>query len=86
MRTLHCIAAAALLLLSVFARPARADSAGTPAATADSSGTKISFSSLDASHPRQAYGTLYLPEGASGPCPAVVIIHGTAGIDARGAH
>ena len=89
MRTLQCIGAAALLLLSVFAMPARADSVGTPAGAADSAGTpvgtKISFSSLDASHPRQVYGTLYLPGGASGPCPAVVIVHGTAGIDARGA-
>jgi dienelactone hydrolase len=54
-------------------------------ARADSTGSRINFTSLDASHSRQVYGMLYLPEKTSAPSPAVVIVHGTAGIDSRGA-
>jgi dienelactone hydrolase len=54
-----------------------------PAAAA-STDTRIDFSSLNSSHPFKVYGTLYLPENASGQCPAVVMIHGTMGIDSRG--
>jgi len=53
-------------------------------ATAASTDTRIDFSSLDSSHPLKVYGTLYLPENSSGRCPAVVMIHGTMGIDSRG--
>ena len=48
-------------------------------------GTKITFASPDKDHPHKLSGTLYLPENSSGPCPAVVVVHGTMGIDARGA-
>ena len=54
-----------------------------PAAAA-STDTRIDFSSLDSSHPFKVYGTLYLPENTSGRCPAVVMIHGTMGVDSRG--
>jgi uncharacterized protein len=47
-------------------------------------GTKLQFSSLDKDHPRKLSGTLYLPENSSSPCPAVVVVHGTMGIDSRG--
>lgn len=45
---------------------------------------RINFSSLDKNHPHDVSGTLYLPSNVSGPCPAIVVIHGTSGIDARG--
>lgn len=51
---------------------------------AASGGTKIGFSSLDTQHPHKVSGTLYLPENASSPAPAIVLIHGTMGIDQRG--
>jgi dienelactone hydrolase len=51
---------------------------------ADSPGTKINFSSLDANHAHKLSGTLYLPENASNPVPAIVLVHGTMGIDQRG--
>ena len=55
-------------------------------APAGAAGTKIEFASLDAHHPRKLSGTLYLPEGLAAPCPAVVIVHGTSGIDSRGTY
>jgi dienelactone hydrolase len=48
-------------------------------------GTTINFSSLDKKQAHKLSGTLYLPENSSGPCPAIVIVHGTMGIDSRGA-
>jgi len=48
-------------------------------------GREIGFSSLDKHHPLKVSGTLYLPENSSGPSPAVVVVHGTMGIDSRGA-
>ena len=45
--------------------------------------TRINFSSLDTAHPYRVSGTLYLPENASGPFPAIVLIHGTTGVDQR---
>ena len=45
---------------------------------------KIDFSSLDPGHPYPVSGTLYLPRNASSPVPAIVLIHGTTGIDQRG--
>jgi len=46
--------------------------------------TKIDFSSLDQSQTYQLSGTLYLPENASSPCPAIVLVHGTSGINQVG--
>ncbi len=47
-------------------------------------GERIEFSSLDRSHPLPVSGTLYLPEEKSPPCPAVVMVHGTSGINSVG--
>ena len=52
---------------------------------ASSAGTAINFSSLDKNQHYQVSGTLYSPENSSSPCPAIVLVHGTAGIDSRGA-
>lgn len=43
------------------------------------------FASLNPRDQRAYRGVLRIPEGAAGPVPAVVIVHGTNGIDARGA-
>jgi uncharacterized protein len=51
---------------------------------AESKGTVINFSSLDKGQSFKVHGTLYLPENNTAPCPAVVVVHGTMGIDARG--
>jgi dienelactone hydrolase len=75
MRSLKCIGLLAAVLLTVFVLPAGASYAGT----------RIDFSSLDTNQPYKVSGTLYLPENTSSPCPAIVLIHGTVGIDARGA-
>ena len=45
----------------------------------------INFSSLDQKHPTKLSGTLDLPENNSSPCPAIAVVHGTIGIDSRGA-
>ena len=74
MRYLRYAGLLALVFLTAFVVPARAVVTGT----------KISFSSLDKSRPAQVSGTLYLPEIASSPVPAIVLIHGTTGIDQRG--
>ncbi|MFI5096763.1 MAG: dienelactone hydrolase family protein [Candidatus Acidiferrales bacterium] len=74
MKFLNCTELLVTLLLAVFVLPAAASSAGT----------KIDFSSLDTNHPVNVSGTLYLPENAPGPVPAIVMIHGTTGIDQRG--
>jgi dienelactone hydrolase len=47
--------------------------------------TLIYFSSLDRSNPLKVSGTLYLPDTPRGPCPAVVMVHGTSGINSVGA-
>ena len=52
--------------------------------TGGSRATTISFASLDPAHPHNVSGTLYLPANATGPVPAVVMVHGTSGIDQRG--
>jgi dienelactone hydrolase len=54
-----------------------------PAAAA-STGTRIDFASLDTSQPHNVYGTLYLPENAPGPVPAIVVVHGTSGVNQVG--
>jgi dienelactone hydrolase len=48
-------------------------------------GTRIEFSSLEKNYPRSVSGTLYLPGNDSTPCPAVVMVHGTSGINSVGA-
>ncbi len=47
---------------------------------------RIEFVSLDSSQPFKLSGQLYLPDtaSASAPSPAIVLIHGTGGIDSRG--
>jgi uncharacterized protein len=52
-------------------------------ARAIAAGTRIDFSSLDPRHPYKVSGTLYLPENAASPVPAIVLVHGTLGIDQR---
>jgi dienelactone hydrolase len=74
MKSLTCVGLLVMVLLVVFVLPAGATSAGT----------KIDFSSLDTDHPHNVSGTLYLPENASSPVPAIVLVHGTTGIDQRG--
>ncbi|MGA3343933.1 MAG: dienelactone hydrolase family protein [Terracidiphilus sp.] len=75
MRVTECLGLFTAFLSAVLVLPAAASSAGS----------RIEFSSLDASQPIHVSGTLYLPERASGPSPAVVLVHGTTGIDMRGA-
>jgi hypothetical protein len=53
-------------------------------AGASSAGTTINFSSLDKNQPFKLSGTLYLAENSSIPCSAIVLVHGTEGIDVRG--
>jgi dienelactone hydrolase len=74
MRVFICIALLAMVLPMSFAIPPGASSAGT----------RIDFPSLDPNQSYKVYGTLYLPENATVPSPAVVLVHGSAGIDARG--
>jgi dienelactone hydrolase len=62
------------VFLTVFVMPVAASAAET----------KISFSSLDKSQTYQLSGTLYLPENAASPCPAIVLVHGTSGINQVG--
>lgn len=45
----------------------------------------IEFSTLDPDRNDHVHGTLYRPEACATPCPAVVVVHGTAGINATGA-
>jgi dienelactone hydrolase len=56
----------------------------TTSAAAATAGARIDFSSLDIRHPAKVSGTLYLPQNVSHPVPAIVLIHGTLGIDQRG--
>jgi len=75
MRSSRSTGSRALALLAVLALPVGAAAAET----------RIAFSSLDTSKPYKVSGTLYLPENTSSPCPAIILIHGTGGIDSRGA-
>jgi dienelactone hydrolase len=75
MRFFNSLKLLAAVLLLVFSATAGAAPAGT----------RIDFSSLDASQPYKVSGTLYFPAKAANPTPAVVIVHGTTGIDMRGA-
>jgi dienelactone hydrolase len=51
---------------------------------APSAGTAINFSSLDKDQSYKLSGTLYLPENNTSPCPAIVLVHGTSGINQVG--
>lgn len=75
MRFFRCVALLATVLPAAFAIPAMEPSTGT----------RIEFSSVDRSRLHNVSGTLYVPANASAPSPAVVIVHGTAGIDTRNA-
>ena len=55
------------------------------AVAASPAGDVIHFYSLDPKHHYEVSGTLYTPTGATAPSPAVVMVHGTMGIDSRGA-
>lgn len=50
-------------------------------ATSVQSQERIKFASLN--DKMQVHGDLYLPEGRQGKVPAMVVIHGTAGVDSR---
>lgn len=65
----------AVVFLALFAMPAEASS----------SGTAMNFTSLDKDQGYAVHGTLYLPAKGPASCPAVVVVHGTMGIDSRGA-
>jgi dienelactone hydrolase len=52
--------------------------------TKASPGTVIHFSSLDQKRNYHVLGTLYMPESGSTPCPALVVVHGTSGINSVG--
>jgi dienelactone hydrolase len=64
---------------------ANASSPAPAAAGASTSGTKIYFTSLDQNNPLKVSGTLYMPEKRAAPCPAIVMVHGTSGINSVGA-
>jgi uncharacterized protein len=74
MRYLRCIGLLSVVFLTVIVMPVEASSPGTV----------INFSSLDKNQNYNVHGTLYLPENTSTPNPAVVVVHGTMGIDSRG--
>jgi uncharacterized protein len=70
MRYLRCLGLIAPLLFIVF----------VASAGATTNGSTINFTSLNASQPYHVSGTLYMPQNTSGPCPAIVMVHGTTGI------
>ncbi len=70
----RCMGLLTVVFLSLFVIPLGASAAET----------KINFSSLDKSQTYQLSGTLYLPDGASSPVPAIVLVHGTSGINQVG--
>ncbi len=74
MRYLRCIGLLTVIFLSFVVI-----SVGAPSA-----GTMIHFTSLDKSQTFQLSGTLYLPENNSSPCAAIVLVHGTSGINQVG--
>lgn len=75
MKSLRCIGLLYVVFLIVFVLRVGAASPGTT----------INFSSLDTNKPYKVSGTLYLPENGSAPCPAIILVHGTTGIDMRDA-
>ena len=44
----------------------------------------VSFPSTDRLNPLTVSGALRVPGDNSAPCPAVVLVHGSAGVDSRG--
>jgi dienelactone hydrolase len=74
MRSLESIGCLALAVLTL-----SVVSAQTP-----SPATRIDFTSLDTSTTYPLYGMLYLPSNASGPAPAIVLVHGTSGVNQVG--
>jgi dienelactone hydrolase len=75
MGTLRRLGLLAAALFVFFAGPAQA----TPP------GTVMHFTSLDPDRAYKLSGTLYMPESAPPPVPAIVMVHGTAGINTVGA-
>ena len=75
MRCLRCIVLLAVVFLTVHVMYVEASSPRMV----------IHFSSLDKEHPLKVSGTLYMPSNSSAPCPAVVMVHGTLGINSVGA-
>jgi dienelactone hydrolase len=55
-----------------------------PAANAAPSGTVVRFASPDKSQPYNLSATLYLPDNPTGTIPAVVMVHGTSGVNVVG--
>jgi len=58
-------------------------STGVALAGASPQGSVITFSFLDPQQKHGLHGTLYLPDNGSSRHPALVVIHGTMGIDSR---
>ena len=75
LRYLRCIVLLAVVFLTVLVMYVEASSPRMV----------IHFSSLDKEHPLKVSGTLYMPSNCSAPCPAVVMVHGTLGINSVGA-
>jgi dienelactone hydrolase len=74
MRSLRCIGILALALIGLSVLPARASS----------NGTRFEFVSLDKTQTYPLSATLYLPDNAPAPCPAIVLVHGTSGVNVVG--
>ena len=74
MKYFRCVGLLAVVFLTVV----------VACAGASSPGTTINFSSLDKNQHYKLTGTLYVPENSSSPSPAIVLVHGTTGIDMRG--
>lgn len=70
------VLATAAALLGLLAAPGQA---ATPGATV------IAFASLDKENPLKASASLYLPASGTGAYPAVVMVHGTSGVNSVGA-
>ncbi|MGD0390564.1 MAG: dienelactone hydrolase family protein [Tepidisphaeraceae bacterium] len=77
--SLSCLLAIGRRTLGQTTQPA----ANAPTTKA-SPATVIYFSSLDKDRNYDVHGTLYMPENSSTPCPALVVVHGTSGINSVG--
>jgi dienelactone hydrolase len=69
-----------LLLPTAFAACSHLTTANDPLANT----TYVSFRTLDKEKPLAEAGVLRIPKDAPRPMPAVVIVHGSAGLDSRG--
>lgn len=56
------------------------------AGAADVTSTLVSYRTPDPAAPLTVRGTLRIPKTAAGPTPAVLILHGSGGVDGRGAY